>query len=604
MGKIRILSEEVVAKISAGEIIDAPYSVVRELMDNSIDASGTRIVVNVVEGGKKLIEVIDDGEGMDREDIEKCYLRHSTSKIWSVEDIYRVTTMGFRGEALGSIAEVSELEIISKRAEQEEGYKLNVRGGRMVSLLPYPSPNGTTVRVKNLFFNLPPRRNFLKSETVEFRSVLDTFIKKAIPFPEIHFELLHNSRMELLLPRVSSVIDRIKSVYPDIRELNHNRKELEGIKVEVFFSKPSVNRPTRNLQQLFVNRRFVESRTFLNAVSQAYSNLVPKGNFPIVFCFITVDPSMVDVNIHPAKKEVKFRNEGKVFHIVVEAIREGLAKTEQVLSIEDIDTKFSRFEIEIKKSIESFLVGRKEDLQEKAKERAKSSSEAMSQTLSTLSQDSKLSISSGSEVKESAQRVIGSRTEGRLNLRFLGTVFQTYLIFEDIYNQRLLLVDYHAVHERIIFSTLYREVSRGKPLAKQLLLVPVEVELSVELASVLREKIEVFDRLGFSVEISGRKAVISSVPSIFGKGMDAEAGVLEVCEKIISGMEVNVENILKVFSSISCRSAIKSGDNITPSEAYELVERAFDMEEGFVCPHGRPSMMYIDKKTLDSMFSR
>lgn len=618
MGKIRILDEDTVSKISAGEVIDGPYSVVRELIDNSIDAGSTRIIINVIEGGKKLIEVVDDGEGMDKEDLEKCYLRHSTSKIRSFEDIYNITTMGFRGEALGSIAEVSELEIVSKRREEVEGYKLLVKGGKFENIIPQPSQDGTTVRVRNLFFNLPPRRNFLKSETVEFRNVLDVVIKKAIPFPNIHFELYHNYKKEIVLPRVETLYERIISAYPEVKGLNNLKKNIEEISINIFFSKPSINRPTRNLQQLYVNGRFVESKTFLTAVSNAYSNLVPKGSFPIVFCFLEISPSLVDVNIHPAKKEVKFRNEGKVFHVITQTLMEGLSQFSQVLSIDETDFRFSDAEKRIKASLEEFLTSSKrlstEDIHFKHKEDKTSRQPTLPQDFSrTHRSENKTETPKTSEDRlkhfEEVRKNIPTSSGNvesniELDVRFVGTVFETYLIFEDTKNDRLVLIDQHALHEKLIYSRLYREIIERNNVSSQKLITPTEIEISKDCLQIIYEIKDILRRLGFDFETDERKITILSVPNFFGVEIDPVSSIVEICEKAREGMEIKLETILETIASIACKKAIKSGDIITPLEAYNLYSDATKEESFYACPHGRPTTIYIDRKTLESIFLR
>lgn len=604
MGKIEILPEEVVAKISAGEVIDAPYSVVRELIDNSIDAKSTKIIVNIVEGGKKLIEVIDDGEGIEKDDLEKCYLRHSTSKIKTIEDIYRILTMGFRGEALASIAEVSELEIISKPKHQEEGYKLLVKGGKLVSITPHPSQDGTTVKIKNLFFNLPARRNFLKSETTEFRSILDVFTKKAIPFPEIHFELSHNLKRELILPRTNSLLERIKTIYPEIKDLNYIKKTYDEMEIELFFSKPSVNRPTRNFQQLFVNKRFVESKTFFTSISNAYSNLLPKGSFPIVFCFISIDPSLIDVNIHPAKKEIKFRNEGKLFHYIIQTVKEGLSQFDQILNIEETDFKFTEFEKEIKESIESFLTKTKE--KQYSQPKASYPLQPTIQTQPSKNQTTKSPYQSVTQNQQIYGFSYSITQEPKLDqtLRFVGVIFQTYIIFEDTQNQRLLVIDQHALHEKLLYSKLYSEVVEKKSLIKQKLISPIKLNFSKDHILILQENFEILDKLGFEFSVEDDGITILSLPSFFGKEIDPRESLIEICDKIKEGLTPTFENIIEIIATISCRSAIKGGYNITSYEAYKLIDEAKKINDSFVCPHGRPSMIYIDKKTLESIFLR
>ncbi|MGC8766901.1 MAG: DNA mismatch repair endonuclease MutL [Brevinematia bacterium] len=614
MSKINLLSEEVVSKIAAGEVIDAPYSVVRELIDNSIDAGSSRIVVNVYEGGKKLIEVIDDGEGMDEEDLKKCYLRHTTSKIKLIDDIYKIRTMGFRGEALGSIAEVSELEIISKTKGNIEGCKIIVKSGKIILSTPTPSKDGTTVRVKELFFNLPARRNFLKSDTTEFKNIYDVFIKKAIPLPQIHFELYHNGKKELILPKSESKLERIKTVYPEIKELNEIKKEFEGgIKLEIYFSKPHIIKPSRNNQQLFVNNRFVESKTFYTAVSNAYSNLVAKGSFPIVFCFIEIDPSMVDVNIHPAKKEIKFLNEGKIFHYIMTSIKEGLSSLDQTIYIDE-PLYFNKFEMEIKKSIQSFLSrdGNKKDFSEYRQKNLSSIPSQEEESKKQLQQELKLKetqinyremeneiIQNNKNYKE-----IPNYPEKLKNIKFIGTALGTFLIFEDIENERVIIVDQHAAHERIIFSELYNEYQTKNNLEKQLILTSTKYKISRNYLNILKENYKVFSKLGFELEFEENEIEIKSIPSFFDKTFNPIDIIVEVCERINEGMEINPEKIIEILATISCRKAIKSGDNLTKEEALKLIQTLFSIELRYSCPHGRPTTIYIDRKTFEKLFFR
>lgn len=605
MGKIQLLDENVISKISAGEVIDGPYSVVRELIDNSIDAKSTKIIVNIIEGGKKLIEVIDNGEGMDKEDLEKCYLRHSTSKIRTIEDLYKITTMGFRGEALASISEVSEVEIISKPANQEEGYKITINGGKFISLTPHPSQDGTIVRVKNLFFNLPVRKNFLRSETTEFRNIFDVVIKKSIPFPEIHFEIIHNLKKEIILPKTNSLLERIKNIYPEIKELNYIRKTYDEMEIEIFFSKPSINRPTRNLQQLFVNKRYVESKTFLTAVSNAYSNLVPKGSYPIVFCFITIDPSLIDVNIHPAKKEIKFKNEGKLFHYIIQSIKEGIETTSQIITLEEDNLKFNEFEKQIKRSIEEFLT-KKREVEEKpqhykAFDQLPLQNPKTNYVDKTFSQ--KYSLPQNNYQQSNTNQNL-TQLEKVNKWNFIGTIFNTYLLFENSEEEKVLIIDQHAIHEKLIYSKLYKEILENKNLQKQILLSPLHIELSKDFQTIIKDNYTLFNQLGFEIELNENKITVKAIPTFFGKDIPIEDSIIEICEKIKEGIEPSIENILEIVATISCRKAIKGGEKITSFEAFSLLEESLNSKDSFACPHGRPSMIIFDKKTLESLFLR
>ncbi len=615
MSKIIILPEEVSKKIAAGEVIESPSSVVRELIDNSIDAGSKKIIVSIIEGGKKLIEVIDDGEGMSKEDLDKSYLRHATSKIKSVDDLHKITTMGFRGEALASIAEVSELEIISRPENQIEGHKIVVRGGKLIQSTATSSPKGTIVRVRDIFFNLPVRKNFLKSDATEYKYILDVFIKKAIAFPEITFELVKDLKTDILLPKSESLYERIISIYPEIKSLNHKVYEDQDMKIEIFFSKPSVTRPTRNLQQVFVNRRFVEAKSLLNAFSKAYENHTPKGSYPIVFCFITINPLLIDVNIHPAKKEIKFKNEGKVYHQIIELITSGLKETDQVVEINEFELTFNPIEKSIKKSIETFLQSKTNQItrhQEPYKTFVEPNKyqEEHKTLLNHREIEEKVSLTetiylSKFKIPETqpSQNVEQEKPELK-KYKFIGSVFNTYLIFEVEGEDKILLIDQHALHEKIIYSSKYKELTTRGYITKQNLLIPHKFKISKDYLEIIKENLETFDKLGFSIKIDEGNIEVMSLPSFFNIGVDIEGGIIEICEKLKEENSSNLEMILEKLASISCKSAIKGNTPISSNEAYKLLEEALEEEYRYTCPHGRPTMLYIEKNTIESMFMR
>ena len=620
MAKIDVLPEEISSKIAAGEVIDSPSSVVRELIDNSIDAESTKITVNVIEGGKKLIEVVDDGIGMDKEDIEKSYIRHATSKIKSIDDLYKITTMGFRGEALTSIAEVSELEIISRTENQVEGHKITVKGGKLIESAPTSSIKGTIVRVKDLFFNMPARRNFLKSDLTEYKSIFDIFIKKAIVFPEITFELIKDLKTDIILPKVNTLHDRIISIYPELRSLNHKVHEDPNMKIEIFFSKPTISRPTRSLQQVFVNRRFVEAKGLLGAFSKAYANYLPRGSYPIVFCFITIDPSLIDVNIHPAKKEVKFRNEGKIFHYIVELISNGLKETDQVIEINESELMLNPIEKNIKRSIETFLQNQNKlkftetpppyDKTEETKfdePKNYKFTYGIDEIPTSIHPSTEETFEINKQTQEYQSEHISQIREEKakeFEIRFVGSIFSTYLIFEIAKENKIMVIDQHALHERIIYSQKYKELTTKGNLEKQNLLIPHRFKISKDYRDTLEENIKIFEKLGFSMNINDDSVEVLSIPLFFSTEIDIENTLMELCEKIKEDESINIENILEKLASVSCKSAIKGGTQLTSLEAYKLLEDALSIDDRYTCPHGRPTMIYIEKSTLESMFMR
>ncbi len=623
MSKINILPDNVVSKIAAGEVVENPSSVVRELIDNSIDAGSNNIFVNVISGGKELIEVIDDGEGMDKDDLEKCYLRHTTSKIKDENDIYRIRSLGFRGEALASIAEVSELEIISKYLSSEDAYKLLVVGGVKKSLEPTAWHSGTKVRVKRLFFNLPARRSFLKSETTEFKNIYEVFVKKSLPFPNISFELRKDNKKYLALARTSNYETRIIDIFPEINDLMEITQSFDDFTLSIFHSKPSVNRPNRHMQFFFVNKRCVENKSFMMAVSRAYGSLVPKGSYPIVFCFLEIDPSLVDVNIHPAKTEVKFKNEGKIFYAISSLIEKNLRTIDQIPDIHEID-RFNPLEKEIKKSIENFLISKSKDVNypktipnsspslypDKQEGNVTYEKTPLERSINiTRNSVSNYSISNytehGIENQVKRDNVVLSKNFLKLaeKYRFVGVVLGTYAIFEVIGEDKLLIMDQHAAHERIIFSRIYKKFNSTDKLESQLLLQSLEFEVSLAISETITNNLEIFEKLGFRLEILGNKVTIYGYPRFFDVSIDIKEAIIEISEKISQAKETP-EKIVNAMEVISCREAVKANDKLSIAEYYQILEELQNIDEKYACPHGRPTMVYLSKDYLEKIFLR
>ncbi len=559
--RIHILRDEVARKIAAGEVIDRPFSVVRELLDNSIDANSKNIEVRIVGGGIEEIRVRDDGIGMSRADLEVCYLSHATSKIEDIADIYRTQTLGFRGEALSSIATCSRLEIVSREQNADYAHRLVVEGGRLVELQKSAGVAGTTVSVSKLFYNMPARRGFLKSKSSESFMCKSVFLEKALPFPEISFKFFSNEKLSIFLPP-SGLLERVFNAYGDllVRELlMYDEYERGDVKIRLVAGDPSLMRRDRKFIQIFINGRRVNEYSLIKVVEYSFSGYVPGGYYPVCFVFIEINPKLVDFNVHPAKKEVKLRNLSLIKASVVEVISRNMRKLKIKVGGEKFPTGSSVDTMTYKRADSGVLDGLEGIDSPPIKF-------FLSEAVFGRDRNENESLSSG-------------------EIRYLGQIFNLFLL--AVYRDTLLVVDQHAAHERILFDELME-----KPLVSQELLFPIyfSVEGGNELSE---EQIENFNSLGIKINrVASRRYEIVSLPEDFL--------VLEESELIdlVKETRSDTEGLKrKILDSVACKMAIKEGETIDEITAISLLERAVALKDAR-CPHGRPIWFSISRSEL------
>lgn len=594
--KIKILPQPIANRIAAGEVVTRPDSAVKELIENSIDSGADEITLIIKDSGKSLIQVIDNGSGMNKEDALICFQRHSTSKISVPEDLDCIRTLGFRGEALASICSVSQIELKTRTHDSEVGTYVKIEGNELIENSETFCPAGTNVSVKNLFYNTPARRNFLKSNQTEFKHIYDTFIRMAISHPEIAFIFINNDS-EVYDIKKSDLINRLDAIYTG--NISSSLLKLESINpvisVRGYISKPNFVKKSRQEQLFFLNNRYINSKNLNFAVYSSYDRLIEKGNYPAFFVFIDIDPHKVDVNVHPSKLEVRFDEENAVFGFLRNAVRESLKKSdltfeigfENTLSIPDSDEKMIHTD-----STEKSFSGTKKivpNIFELSSERKISSEDFSSQSRDFPDEDKQSNIFEHQKKSESE-----SFNVWQYQNKYIMCQTET----------GLMIIDQHAAHERIIYEKAIKMMASHSSFSQQLL-IPLEIKLSkLDYQLCVNLKDELKD-LGFNINLTDKELI-----EITGIPFDVKIGEEhKILEDILSQykeyeMKLNLEKRDNIAKSFACKSAVKTGDKLAKTEMLNLIDSLFACEMPYVCPHGRPTVVRITTGELDKRFSR
>ena len=666
MNRIKLLSEQVANQIAAGEVIERPASVVKELVENSLDADAQKISVEIGAGGRSLIRVTDDGTGMSRDDALLCLERHATSKIQRAEDLAAIATMGFRGEALPSIASVSKFVLTTRERNDDspEGTQVVVNGGTIAEVKAAGSATGTNIEVRQLFYNLPARRKFLRTEETEAAHIQHYLTLAALAFPEVAFTFQKDGRLVWQLPRqkpdaaTSSKIEALRErlrallgeekilpvnfsaaldddgnyVPPDETEIFENaapeksgNSKLE-IKIWGLIGSPGVSRATRESQFIFVNRRPVENRGINYALIEGYHTSLMKGRYPVCCLFLEINPASVDVNIHPAKREVKFHREFEIRKFVAQAIRETLlafhGEPEKKIATET--PRRGEKQIEIKSGSEisaPALPNFPEKLKPSAVEPPKVSAQqsplkmgfaltAQPEIISNAPAQIPSSIldlpSSPSEKSPIANRQPAIAATPLLNvpLRLIGVVSKLYVLLES--DRGLVLLDQHAAHERILFEQMLNRLEQNEFAPTQKLLLPETIELSPRDANFLRQQLTVLTRLGVGLSEFGERTFLLDALPPFVKAADARKFVLDLVDELkAAGREVNLARLGEhTVAKTVCRHAVKANDFLAGPELENLVEDLRRCAMPYTCPHGRPTLIEMNYRELEKKFGR
>ncbi len=588
MGEIVELTPDIYNRIAAGEVIENPASVVKELVENSIDAGADIVKVIVEKAGKKRIVVEDNGKGMSEEDAILSIKKHTTSKIKSVEDLQNIKTFGFRGEALSSIVSVAIVDIITRRKEDEVGVKLHIENND-IQISHIGINPGTRIAVNNLFYNTPARLKFLKSDSSELLKIKDILTNFAMANYNVRFEIYIDNKTPLIFKKENTLLDRLKMIWG--KDVTDNLLYFEIskplFKIYGYASKPSLNKPNRSSQYLFLNKRIIKNKYFNYWISKAYENLIIKGRYPIVFVFIDASPEFVDVNVHPAKTEVRFLNEYIISSSLIYAIRKSLENENIIPEIKrEISTKNedkSGIKKEIENSIMNFFKRNKDN-------------ESISEKDSFIKKEV--------EVKE--KEVDKERYEEK-NSFYTGnyfSLFNTYIFFEKN-NEEVLIIDQHAAHERIIYERLKRDIEKKENI-KQNLLIPINVNLSPVEGEIVKNNISLFNEIGFEVEEFGNNSyLIRSIPAYIRHNQDDKSLFKDIIEILKENRKVDKKVIFdEILKTMSCKSAIKAGDYLSKEEKEFLITELLKNEEVYTCPHGRPAIIRLKKYEIEKWFKR
>jgi DNA mismatch repair protein MutL len=617
---IIILPEDLVDKIAAGEVVERPASVVKELVENSIDSGAHNISVEIKQGGIKFIRVTDDGSGMDEKNSELAFLRHATSKIKSVDDLYRIKTLGFRGEALPSIASVSLLDMLTRTQESLSGTRTKIEGGVIKDKREAGAPIGTSIVVREIFYNIPARRKFLKSILTETRHVIDLLTKFAIVYPEISLKLTSEGREIFDFKAVDNLRQRVADIFGknqiekmvEIKTETVTETEKEHITTNIggFLGKAEIARSNRAEFYLFVNRRPIVSRSLYHAVQSGYGELLPKGKFPFAIVFIEIDPGLVDVNVHPTKSEVRFSDEKGVHDLVYSKIKECLTSPEVMPTLTETGTETVAGKERIQGGFFPRL-GRDLRREELVKHEGETTKvEGVKEKEAEPKADSSPAVS-GIRMTEQKEgfRMTGKDSSGGVRTgvqtpREGGNLWQladTYILSQVKGN--LMVLDQHAAHERILYEEAMKNLTQ-KPASSQQILFPTVLELSPKEFQIFEASKELIQKLGFEIKsFGGRSILVTAVPSVV-KNRSGELFLKEILSELEEEEKVEKNRVKAVAKSFACHAAVKAGDKLTPEEMGSLIHQLFATEEPYSCPHGRPTVVKISLEELNKKFGR
>lgn len=605
MPRINILPENVASKIAAGEVVQRPESIVKELIENSIDAKATKITLIIKDAGKTLIQVIDDGIGMSAEDARLAFYRHSTSKISSVEDLEKISTLGFRGEALYSIASVSRVELKTKSIDSELGTQIIIEGGNFISQSQVNCDLGTNISVKNLFFNVPARRNFLKSNATEFKHIYDTFQRLSLSYTDLRFTFIDDDKLVVDLPP-SSIEKRIQYYFGEsfLDSLIPVKFDGEFISIWGYIGAPHFAKKNKGQQFIFLNNRFVINRSISHAIYRGYEHLIEKGEYPFYLIFINLDPKHIDVNVHPSKLEVKFDDESLIYSYIYKAVKESLSSKDFApqFELKDLDELNLRTRIKspvvepnsfIAKEIYGAPSSKSTDVKTE-KVRTENLQEIFFDDVDIVEQTKKMLGSVDIKIDDQKFDSLVSRQVWQLHNKYILTPIKN----------GLMIIDQHIAHERILYEKAIQSIENSIPLSQQLLF-PQTIELSKPDFVLVMELNEYLTKIGFDLKPFGKSTIIiNGIPQDVKPGKEKDV-LLEILEMYREFSLTNVtdekENLAKSFA---CKSAIKAGDQLTEKEMLSLIDNLFATKIPYVCPHGRPVFIKLTIDELDRRFGR
>lgn len=634
MRKIAVLSQNTIDKIAAGEVVERPASVVKELVENAIDAGATAITVEIKEGGISFIRVTDNGGGIPKEQVPLAFLRHATSKITQAEDLLQITSLGFRGEALSSISAVSQMEVITKAPEDFMGVRYVIEGGQEKVLEDVGAPNGTTMLVRNLFFNTPARKKFLKTAMTEAGYVSSYMEQLALSHHNISFKYMVNGQLRLHTSGNANLKDVIYGIYGrDItRELLPVQYEVSGLSVSGFIGKPSIARGNRNFENYYINGRYVKSKLLMKAIEEAYKPYMMQHKYPFVCLQYDIHGEDVDVNVHPTKMEVRFQNQSAIYNATYDLITDALAGKEIIPEVSltpkpavgekqaqikeekiPVPEPFEKNRIAEEKPVYAPVGLRPASAEPKTESKAEpiNVNEPIKPTEPEIQakpeEQKKEAFPKEKQAVEKAEQLelFDNRLlskEARIHHRIIGQLFDTYWLVE--YDNKFYIIDQHAAHEKVLYERFLKEFAK-KEILSQMISPPSLISLNLQESNLLKANLEIFREFGFEIsEFGGKEYSIHAVPAnIYG------VSVQELFIQILDSLEQ--EHVSKTpdilaerIATAACKAAVKGNNRLSVKEADALIDELLSLENPYNCPHGRPTIISMTKYELEKKFKR
>lgn len=651
--KIAVLDQHTIDKIAAGEVVERPASVVKELVENAIDAGATAITVEIADGGKKLIRITDNGSGMEMEQVPVAFLRHATSKIEKVEDLETISSLGFRGEALSSIAAVSQVELITKTPSAISGVRYVIEGGQEKNFEEMGAPDGTTFLVRNLFYNTPARSKFLKSDTTEGNYINTLMEQLALSHPEVSFKYIQNKQVKLHSSGNYNVKDVIYNIYgrdiaKSILEVSY---ENDFMKIEGFVGKPEISRGNRSFENYYINGRYVKNNLITKAVEDGYKGFLMQHKFPFVSLHIEMEGNDLDVNVHPRKMEVRFARGPEVYDAIYETVRRALTKREMIPQVSvgreepkpvlkapvqksvevpepfEVKRRAEKTEIlreeppayhtPLTKEEEQMFSGTLKEREEKEEKKAEENTKTIPETIAEKAEDKPAEepLQEKEEQIQPAQKQEPEKEEqleffkekllapeSRSRHRLIGQLFDTYWLvqFEDSFY----IIDQHAAHEKVYYERFVKQFE-AQEITSQYISPPLIVSLSLEEEGRLKANEEYFHDFGFEIEpFGGREYCVSAVPSNL-YGMNEESLFLEMLDSLSPDGENNPISLFTArLATMACKAAVKGNHQMSPQEADKLIDELLKLENPYHCPHGRPTIVSMTKSEIEKKFKR
>ena len=634
MRKIAVLSQNTIDKIAAGEVVERPASVVKELVENAIDAGATAITVEIKEGGISFIRVTDNGGGIPKEQVPLAFLRHATSKITQAEDLLQITSLGFRGEALSSISAVSQMEVITKAPEDFMGVRYVIEGGQEKVLEDVGAPNGTTMLVRNLFFNTPARKKFLKTAMTEAGYVSSYMEQLALSHHNISFKYMVNGQLRLHTSGNANLKDVIYGIYGrDItRELLPVQYEVSGLSVNGFIGKPSIARGNRNFENYYINGRYVKSKLLMKAIEEAYKPYMMQHKYPFVCLQYDIHGEDVDVNVHPTKMEVRFQNQSAIYNATYDLITDALAGKEIIPEVSltpkpavgEKQAQLKEEKIPVPEPFEKNRIAEEKPVYApvglrpaSAEPKTESKAEPINVNEPIKPREPEIQAKPEEQKKEAFPKekqavekaeqleLFDNRLlskEARIHHRIIGQLFDTYWLVE--YDNKFYIIDQHAAHEKVLYERFLKEFAK-KEILSQMISPPSLISLNLQESNLLKANLEIFREFGFEIsEFGGKEYSIHAVPAnIYG------VSVQELFIQILDSLEQ--EHVSKTpdilaerIATAACKAAVKGNNRLSVKEADALIDELLNLENPYNCPHGRPTIISMTKYELEKKFKR